>query len=68
MLEDTREIEAVSCDIAQYTWKIGKDGVTKIECYGENGHMALLAWFAIYVNGVLKVRMDSYAKSVSYKD
>lgn len=67
ILEDKREIEALSCDAAQYTWRVGRDGVTKIEAYGENGHMAKVVWFAIWMGDEIKLRMEGTAKCVSYK-
>lgn len=66
ILEDNREIKALSCDLAQHTWRIGVSGVTKIEAYGECGHMAKIPWFAVWVDGKLSLRMDSHGKSVSY--
>lgn len=66
ILEDDREIKALSCDIAEYTWRVGDCGVTKIEVYGEFGEMAKVPWFAIWIKGSLELRMHSQGKSVSY--
>jgi hypothetical protein len=66
VLEDKRNIVALSCDLAKYTWRVGVDGVTKIEAYGEPGHMAKIPWFAIWINDELSLRMDGTAKTVSY--
>ena len=66
LIEDKRPIQSVSCDISKYTWRIGKDAVTKIEVYEETGQMSYVPWIAIWKNNEVVLRMDAQGKSVGY--
>ncbi|MFA5208317.1 MAG: hypothetical protein WC428_06770 [Candidatus Paceibacterota bacterium] len=69
LLHDTREIESVwsvqndegSC------FKVGNNGVTKIEIYAENGQMAYVNWCAVFQDDVIKWRFDMAGMGVTYK-
>ena len=69
-IDDKREIAELHCDMAMetFSWVVGKNGVTKIECYGEYGHMAKIPWFAIYVHGILKTRVSGECKTITYAE
>ena len=66
ILKDKRKIKALSCDLSRYTWRVGQDGITKIEAYGENGHMAEVIWFAVWAGDEIILRMEGTGKSISY--
>lgn len=46
IMADERPIRRIWTDEIQHT--VGREGVTKIDSYPENGHMAPLVWFAVY--------------------
>ena len=66
VLEDRRPIKSLSCNLSRYTWHVGKNGVTKIEAYSENGHTAKIPWFAIWVDEKMTIRADGLGKTVAY--
>ena len=45
---------------------VGYGGVTKITPYYENGQMAAVPWFAIYIGDVLIARRDAAGCRVDY--
>jgi len=68
VLEDMRKIKALHCDLGEETHSffVGEGGITRIEAYAENGHMALVPWFAVYKGEEIAVRMDGLGKTVCY--
>jgi hypothetical protein len=69
LLRDEREIESVwiATNDQQGCWKVGNNGVTKIEIYAENGQMAYVNWCAIYQGDIIKWRFDMDGMGVTYK-
>jgi len=65
---DEREIQSIWHN-AQDGHTVGQDGVTKIETYEENGHMALLTYFAVYKDDFLWSRVNgTMVETVLYKE
>jgi len=60
MLQDTRVIESIWLS-ARYdlNWTIGKSKVDKIEVYGEPSQGAFVPWFAIWIDGEVRVRVNA---------
>ena len=69
---DNREIYQVvlrSGNIEDYEiYTTGKNGITKIVQYFENGQMAAVPWFAIYKGENIITRMDAVNCIVVYKE
>lgn len=72
MMFDNREIDEVilrSLDSADDTsFKVGRNGITEIKQYFENGQMAAVPWFAIYKGENIFTRMDAVNCIVVYKE
>lgn len=50
-------------------YKIGKQSVTKIEPYFENGEMAVVVWFKIWEDNFLFCRVNGkHVQEVHYKE
>jgi hypothetical protein len=68
LLEDKREIECVVHDTACVTmWSVGKDGITKIECYAEYGECGMLPFLAIWKDDVIIERANALPFRIVYK-
>jgi len=68
LLSDEREIDSIwfSQDVVI---TVGRNGVTKIEAYGEPGEMALVPWFRILKGDFLYARVNSkMIDTVVYKE
>ena len=69
---DNREIYQVvlrSGNIEDYeNYTVGRNGITKIKQYFENGQMAAVPWFAIYKGENIITRMDAVNCIVVYKE
>jgi hypothetical protein len=70
MLQDKREIESVwvTTDNTQGIWRVGHNGITKIEVYPEDSQIGVVTWCAIYNGDVIKYRFDMAGMGVTYKD
>ena len=65
MLEDTRDIKQIS--LGDNWWAVGRDAVTKIVVYGENGMHCDLPWFAVYQGDEIVSRVNAaYVTDVWY--
>jgi hypothetical protein len=68
VLEDVREIKSIhgTEEGHIWSWEVGKS-CDKIECYGENGQMAAVPWFAVHKNGVVMQRLNgAFIETVCY--
>ena len=65
VLEDVREIKSIhgTEEGHIWSWEVGKS-CDKIECYGENGQMATVPWFAIHKNGTVMQRLVMFFRRV----
>jgi len=62
MLHDTRAIDSIWLPgKEQVNWTVGQGGVSRIEVYGEPGQRALTPWFAIWIDGEIRVRVNAAA-------
>lgn len=69
MLQDKRKIISVQNDYAEVTmWAIGKNGVTKIECYPEPGEYCEIPYLAIYQGEFLYQRSPAARFRIVYED
>jgi len=68
--EDERSIrKIVYSHKSLAAWIRGVDGVTKIEAYHENGEMAHVVWFKIWIGDYLFARVNGkYIDTVYYGD
>lgn len=67
MTEDTRRIQALNDNNNAWTVAmVGDAGVTKIECYEENGPFAPVPYFAIWDGDHLRKRVCGNGISVRY--
>ena len=57
ILDDLREIKRLVYDT--YSEQVGRDGVEKIEAYGEPGEYCMRPWFAIWRGGVIVRRVNA---------
>ena len=66
ILEDEREIKRITMpDTTVY--EVGKFQCTKIQPYEENGEMAYVVWFAVYIGDLITARVNSkYIDTVQY--
>ena len=49
-------------------WAVGRDGITKIEVYLENGQMAQVPWLAVYRGDSIATRVNCAAVEwIDYK-
>lgn len=69
IVEDTRPIKYLSDDENQFDiFCVGREGVTKIVPYHENGQMAPVVWFAIYKEDFLWQRIPAARLRVTYAE
>lgn len=47
-------------------FKVGQSGVTSIEAYDENGHMASIPWLAIFKGDEIVLRTPACHVAISY--
>lgn len=60
MLQDTRTIESIWLSAEKdLNWTIEQHEVDKIEVYGEPGQGAMVPWFAIWIGGKIRVRVNA---------
>jgi hypothetical protein len=52
-------IEELGRTEGYYIWTVGRNGITKIEPYGENGHMAPIPWLAIWKGEEITARVPA---------
>jgi hypothetical protein len=67
MFDDTREIKLYNDDLVQQTVSVGKQGITKIECYAEKGSLDFIPYLAVYKDDVLIMRTPAIGKEIVYK-
>lgn len=62
IIEDEREITYVSNHDGTAEWNVGRNGITSIRPYNENGDMAPIVWLAVYRGDEIlaRVRADYY--------
>ncbi len=66
MVRDDRPIDSVFWGDGDKCFVVGHESVSKIVAYYENGQMAGVPWFAIYVGDVLVARKCAHGCSVHY--
>ena len=68
ILEDKRPIKGLTNERqgCNFAW-VGQGGVTRIEAYGEPGHMAMLPWFAVWHDDHLAGRVSADHVAVVYE-
>jgi hypothetical protein len=50
-------------------YKVGRDGITRIEAYDEHGNGAFVPWFAVYKGDEMVMRVNAaYISGVVYED
>lgn len=58
IIDDKRTIKSLTgIDVSETNYQIGYMGVTKIEPYIENGEMAPVIWFKVWVGDFLRNRV-----------
>ena len=67
--KDDRPIRKIQyADRSLAVWTVGLYGVTKIEAYQENGEMAPIIWFKIWLRDYLMARVNGkYIETIYYK-
>jgi len=66
-LEDGRKIRAIHLDAAGLSYEVGRDGVTDIRVYREDGYLGDVPFFAVICGGKIKERVSPYAVRVEYE-
>jgi len=66
MFDDEREIKYYNNDAAQVTVAVGKDGVTKIEVYKEQGPYEFIPYLKVWKGEVLFMRTPAIGKEIVY--
>ncbi len=64
MNEDKRKIWSIFS--GECIYRIGEQGITKIEVYQENGQLSPVNWLAVFREDFLWIRIDSCGWAVSY--
>lgn len=64
LMQDDREVVAVSRD--WYSDRVGQEGVTKIEVYGESGEYCDIPWFKVYVGDTIVRRSSCHGHMIHY--
>ncbi len=68
LTKDERPIQCIAWDDNNEShWRVGKDGITKIEAYTEHGEMSMVLWLAVYAGGNIIARVPARQVMVIYE-
>lgn len=66
---ETAIIRALNMDLAQTSYRLGKDGITKIEAYDEPGVMGYVAWFNLWRGKTLYAKLNGhFVSAIIYQE
>ena len=67
IMEDERPIESIWWNDDDGTHcEVGRGGITAIQAYGENGHMAVVPWLAVMKGNEISHRVPAHQVEIVY--
>ncbi len=66
LLNDSREIEGLYASNGDSIAQVGRDGVTKIECYGEGGMHCDIPWMRVFRGERISKRVSAHSVAEVY--
>lgn len=67
ILDDDSPISCIHFDKAKWSISVNRDGITKIEAYGEAGEMAQVPWIAVWKGNKILYRFPARMCRIEYK-